>query len=104
MAVLKVTDRDGVQHEVQIKTTGTLMEKLRDLDYGVAALCGGVCSCATCHVYIDESWLARLPAAQSDEREVVSDLVNQRPNSRLSCQIPLKPEYDGLELTLAPEE
>lgn len=104
MTVLKVTDRDGAEHEVSIKAVGTLMEKLRDLDYGVAALCGGVCSCATCHVYIDESWLAKLPSVQSDETDVIGDLSNKRPNSRLSCQIPLKAEYDGLKLTIAPEE
>lgn len=80
------------------------MEALRELDYGVAAICGGMCSCATCHVYIEPSWSGRVPPQQSDERELVVELQYRRDNSRLSCQIPLSPALDGLELTLAPEE
>ena len=49
MALLRVVDRDGVEHEVEAKTGLKVMENLRELDYGVAAICGGMCSCATCH-------------------------------------------------------
>ncbi len=58
MALIRVTDRDGVEHEVEGNIGFTLMENLRDLDYGVAAVCGGMCACATCHVYVDPEWLA----------------------------------------------
>ena len=56
MALLRVVDRDGVEHEVDAKTGLKVMENLRELDYGVAAICGGMCSCATCHVYVDPEW------------------------------------------------
>ena len=105
MPLLKVTDRDGVEHEVQAAAGGSLMEPLRDNDLGVTAICGGMCSCATCHVYVDPSWAARLPAAMSDETDMLKDLSSYRPgSSRLSCQIQLVDEIDGLKLTVAPEE
>lgn len=104
MTTLNVTDRDGAEHQLQAKPGNTLMEVLRDADMGIAALCGGMCSCATCHVYIDSAWLPKLPAVQSDEQEVLSDLSDRLPNSRLSCQIMLRAEYDGLAVTVAPEE
>lgn len=104
MALLRVVDRDGVEHEVDAKTGLKLMESLRELDYGVAAICGGMCSCATCHVYVDPEWTARLPAAMSDERELLQELGNHRDNSRLSCQIDFTEALNGLRLTIAPEE
>jgi len=104
MTTLKVTDRDGAEHQLQGTPGGTLMEVLRDADMGIAALCGGICSCATCHVYIDDAWLSKLPEIQSDEQDVLSDLPDRLPNSRLSCQVMLRTEYDGLAVTVAPEE
>ena len=59
MALLRVVDRDGVEHEVDAKPGLKVMETLRELDYGVAAICGGMCSCATCHVYVDPEWLSK---------------------------------------------
>ncbi len=79
------------------------METLRDLDY-VAALCGGICSCGTCHVYIAPAWADKLPAPQGDEGELVSELQHRRYTSRLACQIDLSAQLDGLRLTLAPGE
>src|SRR4051812_29672882 len=61
MTSLRVVDRDGVEHEVDANPGFTLMENLRDLEYGVAAICGGMCACATCHVYVDPEWFPRLP-------------------------------------------
>ena len=80
------------------------MEVLRDLDGGVAAICGGMCSCATCHVYVAPEWRERVPAQQSDEWELVSELQHHRDGSRLSCQIRLSEDLNGLRVTLAPEE
>lgn len=101
---LKVVDRDGNEHEVDAEAKGALMEVLRDFDYGVAAICGGMCSCATCHVYVDPIWRERLPAPHSDESELVSELQHRRGNSRLSCQLHLSEALDGLSVTVAPEE
>jgi 2Fe-2S ferredoxin len=104
MPVVRVTDRDGVEREIEAPSGATLMEPLRDIDNGVAAICGGMCSCATCHVYVDAEWLAKLPAAMSDESDMLGDLTTRRVNSRLSCQILLKDSLSGLKVTLAPEE
>jgi ferredoxin, 2Fe-2S len=104
MALLRVVDRDGVEHEVEGKTGLKVMENLRELDYGVAAICGGMCSCATCHVYVDPDWQARLPAIMSDERELLSELTHYQENSRLSCQLEFTPELTGLRVRIAPDE
>ena len=104
MALLRVVDRDGVEHEVEGKTGLKVMENLRELDYGVAAICGGMCSCATCHVYVDPDWQARLPAMMSDERELLSELTHYQDNSRLSCQLEFTPELAGLRVRIAPDE
>lgn len=101
---LVVIDRDGVEHPLETPAAGSLMETLRDLDYGVAAICGGMCSCASCHVYVDELWSGRLPPAHSDERDLLEGLEHRENNSRLSCQIDLTTAPDGLQVTLAPEE
>jgi len=104
MATLHVTDRDGLEHEVPGQVGLRVMETLRELDYGVEALCGGVCSCATCHVYVDETWLAQLPQREAEELELLQELDCFRENSRLSCQIELTDALDGLRVTIAPEE
>lgn len=101
---LNVVDRDDNEHALEVPAKGSLMEALREPEYGVAAICGGLCSCATCHVYIAPEWAGRLAAQQSDERDLVTELQHHRETSRLSCQIRLSGELDGLRLTLAPEE
>jgi 2Fe-2S ferredoxin len=104
MALMRVVDRDGIEHEAEARTGLKVMENLRELDYGVAAICGGMCSCATCHVYVDPAWVDRLPAAMSDERELLSELAHTEENSRLSCQIEFTPALAGLRVTIAPDE
>jgi 2Fe-2S ferredoxin len=104
MALMRVVDRDGVEHEVDGKTGLKVMENLRELDYGVAAICGGMCSCATCHVYIDPQWVERLPPMMSDERELLAELGHRQENSRLSCQLEFTAELGGLRLRIAPDE
>jgi 2Fe-2S ferredoxin len=104
MPLLRVTNRDGVEQEIRAPAGGVLMEPLRDMDDGVTAICGGMCSCATCHVYVDEAWMGRLPAAMSDETDMLKDLSSYRANSRLSCQIQLTEALEGLHVTIAPEE
>lgn len=104
MALLRVVDRDGVEHEVDAKPGLKVMETLRELDYGVAAICGGMCSCATCHVYVDPQWASKLPEAMSDERELLTELSHHEQNSRLSCQIEFTDALAGLRVTIAPDE
>lgn len=105
MALMRVVDRDGAEHEIEAQTGIKVMENLRELDYGVAAICGGMCSCATCHVYIDPEWVAKLPVPMSDERELLNELTHYQPaSSRLSCQIEFTPALAGLRVTIAPDE
>ncbi|MBC7982288.1 MAG: 2Fe-2S iron-sulfur cluster binding domain-containing protein [Candidatus Obscuribacterales bacterium] len=106
MARMVVIDRDGAEHQVEAATGVSVMEVLRDSgDFGVAAICGGLCSCATCHVHIDSAWVSKLKARHNDEQEILVVLSSFNPNgSRLSCQIPFTPELDGLKVAVAPEE
>ena len=104
MPLLRVVGRDGVEQQFNAASGTSLMEPLRDMDDGVTAICGGMCSCATCHMYVDEGWVPRLPAAMSDETDMLKDLTSYRANSRLSCQIQLDDSLDGLRVTIAPEE
>lgn len=95
-----VTDTNGVQHELEATEGSKAMEVIRDSGVPIAALCGGCCSCATCHVYVDEKWFDKLQP-RSEEEEALLELVAElRPNSRLSCQIIMESAYDGLELEL----
>jgi ferredoxin, 2Fe-2S len=104
MPVLKVVGREGAEQELNVAAGGVLMEPLRDMDEGVTAICGGMCSCATCHVYVDPEWVGKLPAAMSDETDMLKDLMTRRENSRLSCQIQLTEAISGLKVTIAPDE
>ncbi|RMF98068.1 MAG: ferredoxin [Gammaproteobacteria bacterium] len=106
MGKIKVTDREGEQHELDVATGMSLMEPLRDLDSGgIEALCGGMCSCATCHVFVEEEWFAKLDERQDDELELLEGTECYDENrSRLACQIIMSDELDGITLTIAPEE
>ncbi|GAC1667743.1 MAG: hypothetical protein NVS9B2_09700 [Steroidobacteraceae bacterium] len=104
MARMLVVDRDGKEHDIEAKPGLKVMEILRELDYGVAAICGGLCSCATCHVYVDETWAGRLPKPQSDELELLKELPDFRQaTSRLSCQVDFTEPLSGLKLAIAPD-
>ncbi len=104
MARIHVTDRLGESQVVEAHTGVSVMETLRELDNGVEALCGGMCSCATCHSYVDPSWWDKLPPRSPEEEELLSELDYFRENSRLTCQLRFTEELDGLTLTIAPEE
>ena len=105
MPQLVVIDRKGKQHLVESETNLTLMEAIRNegID-GLAALCGGVCSCATCHVHVDPAFLALLPPMSEDEDLLLEGSSHRHENSRLSCQIRLTENMSGLRLTLAEED
>jgi 2Fe-2S ferredoxin len=104
MARMIVVDRDGQEHEVDAKPGLKVMEILRELDYGVAAICGGLCSCATCHVYVDPAWVNRLPKPQSDELDLLKELPDYKdPVSRLSCQVDFTETLNGIKVTIAPD-
>ena len=104
MITIKVTDLDGLEHELEARPDDVLMELLREQEWGVGALCGGMCSCATCHVFVDEAWLDSFPQKESDEEELLEILDHFQPDSRLSCQLRIQEAHDGLWVVLAPEE
>jgi len=105
MPKIHVIDSEGKEHTVEVQLGLSLMESLRDLDNGVLALCGGMCSCATCHCYIEESWASKLGEREDDEQELLEDLDSFREDqSRLSCQIEFSEEMDGIRVEIAPDE
>ena len=105
MPKIHVIDSEGKEHTVEGQLGLSLMESLRDLDNGVLALCGGMCSCATCHCYIEESWASKLGKREDDEQELLEDLDSFREDqSRLSCQIEFSEEMDGIRVEIAPDE
>ena len=95
-----VTDLDGKEHAIAPILKWTVMEIMRDADLPVRAECGGSCACATCHVYVAPEWVDKLPAMESEERDTLDGGFEVEPNSRLSCQLIMKPELDGLKVTL----
>ena len=97
-----VTDYEGAPHRLEGISGWRLMEVIRDHDLPIKAECGGACACATCHVYVAPEWFAKLVPANSEETMMLDDAMAVEANSRLSCQIILSPELEGLEVTLAP--
>ncbi len=92
---------NGVQHVVDAAEGRSLMEVAVDnLMPGVGGDCGGCCSCATCHAYVAPEWVDKLPPRQEDEEMMLEGVIDPRPNSRLTCQVQLTAEHDGLVVEL----
>jgi ferredoxin, 2Fe-2S len=90
-------DAEGMARTVEAEEGATVMETaIRNGVPGIEAECGGACSCATCHVYVDEEWEAATGQPQPMEEDMLDFAFDVRPNSRLSCQIRVRPELDGL--------
>ena len=93
---------NGEPKTVDVAAGTTAMEAAVDNDVaGIVAECGGACSCATCHVYVDPAWLDKLPRPDAQEDGMLDCVLDRRANSRLSCQIVLKNELDGLVVRVA---
>jgi len=90
---------------IDAKTGLTLMEVAVDHDVaGIVAECGGACACATCHVYVDPAWQDKLPAVSDMEDAMLDSAMDRQAGSRLSCQIEITPELDGLVIRVAENE
>ncbi len=90
-------DQDGNGRTVEAELGATVMETAINNDVpGILATCGGSCSCATCHVYVDKGWFGRLPPLSLDEQDMLDTAHDVEPTSRLSCQILVTEEIDGL--------
>lgn len=105
MIELKVTDRSGEATTISTGTGVSLMEALRDNGVDeLLALCGGCCSCATCHVYIDQGPDKANEVRSNDEDDLLDSSDHRRINSRLSCQLMLDDEHSGMTVHIAPED
>ncbi|MEX0314548.1 MAG: 2Fe-2S iron-sulfur cluster-binding protein [Allomuricauda sp.] len=104
---IKITDRDGVQHEIDAPTdmNMNLMEVVRSYELapeGTIGICGGMAMCASCQCYVKSEH--ELPEKSDDEEAMLAEAFFVEDNSRLGCQIHITPELEGLEVELAPEE
>ncbi len=105
MQHLTVITREGERRDIEATTGHSVMEAIRDAGVDeLLALCGGCCSCATCHIYVDPDHIGRLEAMSEDENDLLDSSDHRNEYSRLSCQIALTAELDGLVVTIAPED
>jgi len=105
MPTITFIDQDGNQREIEAEAGSTVMETAINSDVpGILATCGGSCSCATCHVYVDDSWVDKLPAPELEEMDMLDTAHDLQENSRLSCQIKVTEELDGLIVTTPPRQ
>lgn len=104
MVSVKVVNREGAETALEVDEGTTLMEAIRDAGLDdVIGQCGGCCSCATCHVYVDEPWLEKTGAASDEEGALLDGTGVRTAGSRLGCQVSLTSEFSGIKVTLAPE-
>jgi ferredoxin, 2Fe-2S len=101
MPLIKFVSHDGNEQEVHAASGTSVMHAAVDngID-GIIAECGGACSCATCHCYVDEAWLSKLEEPSAIEKEMIECVLDPEPNSRLSCQVVVTDELDGLVVRL----
>ncbi|QIG80712.1 2Fe-2S iron-sulfur cluster-binding protein [Stakelama tenebrarum] len=105
MPHLIVVDRDGAEHQVEADEGLTVMEVIRDAGFDdLLALCGGCCSCATCHVHVDPAFAEKLPEMSEDENDLLDSSEHRDSRSRLSCQLRFGPALDGMKVTIAEED
>ncbi|MEM6475187.1 MAG: 2Fe-2S iron-sulfur cluster-binding protein [Pseudomonadota bacterium] len=105
MPKLVVTNREGETSEIDVENGLTVMEAIRDNGFDeLLSLCGGCCSCATCHIVVDETAGASLPEVSEDEDDLLESSDHRVEGSRLACQIPFTDDLDGLKVTIAPED
>ena len=97
-----VTDMEGQVHTLAAVEGWRVMEIIRDHGLPIKAECGGCCACATCHVYVDEDWLDKLPSMREEEEEMLDEAFDVQENSRLSCQLIMDEGLNGLKVTLGP--
>ena len=102
MPSIIVVDRDGSEQTIEAKAGHKVMEVIRDAGMNIEAACGGCCACATCHVYVDGEWFGKLVGADEEETDMLDLAMDVKDTSRLSCQLEMSDELDGLRVELAP--
>ncbi len=105
MPKLVVVNRAGEEKTIEADAGLSVMEAIRDDGFDeLLALCGGCCSCATCHVFVDPAFADKLPAMSEDENDLLDSSDHRNETSRLSCQVQITGDLDGLRVTIAPED
>ena len=105
MPKLIVTTRSGATSTIDTIDGLTVMEAIRDNGFDeLLALCGGCCSCATCHVHVDPEFFGKLPPISEDEDDLLDSSGDRDEYSRLGCQIPFTADLDGLKVRIAQED
>lgn len=105
MPQLKIVSQTGETRTVEASEGRTVMEVIRDNGFDeLLALCGGCCSCATCHVFVEDAYADKLPPISEDENDLLDSSDHRAANSRLSCQLPISAAIDGMTVTIAPED
>ncbi len=105
MPQITVVNHAGEERSVEAEEGRTLMEAIRDNGFDeLLALCGGCCSCATCHVHIDPAYIDKLPEMSEDENDLLDSSEHRNEYSRLSCQIPVTDAIAGMKVTIAQED
>ena len=105
MPKLIVVTREGEEREITGEAGLSVMEVIRDAGIDeILALCGGCCSCATCHIHVDPAFAAKLPPMSEDENDLLDSSIDRDDTSRLSCQIPFDDTLDGLKVRIAAED
>jgi 2Fe-2S ferredoxin len=99
---INVIDDKGQTRTLTAQPGMKALEAMQDANLPVLAQCGGSCACATCHVYVDAAWVAKLPAPSEDESAMLDGAFDVTDQSRLACQIELTDELDGITITMAP--
>ena len=100
MAKIKYIEHNKKEHIVEVQNGLTVMEGAVQNDIpGIDADCGGSMACATCHVYVEDRWFDKIPKAEDAENDMIDMAFEPKKNSRLSCQIIVSDELDGLEVT-----
>jgi ferredoxin, 2Fe-2S len=100
MAKIHFVDHSGEKRTIEVENGATVMEAaIRNAIPGIEAECGGACACATCHVYVDDAWTEIVGKPSQMEEDMLDFAFEVRPTSRLSCQIKVAPNLDGLVVT-----
>jgi 2Fe-2S ferredoxin len=105
MPKIIIVDRSGKEREIEGEVGRSVMEIVRDAGVDeLLALCGGCCSCATCHIYIESGHADMVASPSDDEDDLLDSSDHRTEKSRLSCQIPFSDALDGLRVSIAPED
>ena len=101
MAKITYIEFNGIEHKLDIEPGLSVMQgAVNHSVRGIIGDCGGACSCATCHVYVDPAWLNKVGEKDATEEALLEEVCDGQPNSRLSCQIKVTEELDGLVVRL----